>query len=446
MVVIGGGLAGLTAALDLTDRGWAVTLCESRPFTGGKIYSVPAGPGAPGGTVIDNGQHVYMRCCTRFIALLERLDAAGDATLLSPLNVPVLSPDGRRATLRAWPLPAPLHMLWSLLRYRPLTFVERLKLCWAGHCIRRVKAAQRAELDGTTFADWLRAHGQSDNAIARFWDVFILSTLNVPCAEASAALALMVLNDGLLSSRNAGEIGVATVGLSELVPERAVHRLQQQGAEVRLKSRVTGLQLAGDRVTGVTLAQGNPLEADAVVCAVPPAALPLLLPPPWRTDPFFADVPKLGESPILNIHLGFDRKVTDDVLFALYDSPVHWVFNKGRLLGKPEWDGRYLSLTTSAAGRGTRGAQDGVLNEALAALRRALPAARDANLEWSRVIVEGDATFAARPGTQRWRRPAATPVAGLVLAGAWTDTGWPATMEGAVRSGETAAAALGSPA
>ncbi|MHC5020058.1 MAG: hydroxysqualene dehydroxylase HpnE [Planctomycetota bacterium] len=446
VVVVGGGLAGITAALGAVERGWHVTLCESRPFLGGKIYSLPAGPKAPPGTEVDNGQHVYMRCCTRFIALLERLGAGGDARLLSPLDVPVLSPDGVRARLKAWPLPAPLHMAWSLLRYRPLTLGERWKLGRAARAVQRVTAAERAALDGVPFADWLAQHGQSDNAIARFWDIFIVSTLNVPCREASTALALMVLNDGLFSTRDAGEIGISTVGLSRLIPERAVDRLAEQGAEIRTRTRVSQLTLdgAGERVTGVTLAGGNPVEADAVVLAVPHTRLPSLLPEPWGTDPFFADAPKLGASPILNIHLGFDRPVTGDWFFALYDSPVHWVFNKGRILGDAGQDGRYLSLTTSAAARATRGAKDGVLEEALTALRRALPAAREARVEWSRVVVEGDATFAARPGSQQYRRPAATPVGGLLLAGAWTDTGWPATMEGAVRSGEAAAACLGS--
>lgn len=448
VVVVGGGLAGITAALDCVDAGWEVTLCESRPFLGGKIYSLPAGPKAPPGTEVDNGQHVYMRCCTRFIALLERLGAQGDARLLSPLDVPVLSPDGARARLKAMRLPPPLHMAWSLLRYTPLTLGERLKLGTAARAIPRVTAAERAQLDDLPFAQWLKAHGQSDNAIARFWDLFILSTLNLPSAEASTALALMVLNDGLLSSRDAGEIGIATVGLSTLVGERAAHRLAHQEAQVRLRTAVAGVRLdaAGARVAGVALRGGNSLEADAVVLAVPPHALPSLLPQPWATDPFFADVPKLGTSAILNVHLGFDRRVTDDLLFAIYDSPVHWVFNKGRILGTPEYDGRYLSLTTSAAARATRGAHDGVLDEALSALRRALPAARAAVVEWSRVVIEGDATFAGRPGSQQYRRPAATPVHGLVLAGTWTDTGWPATMEGAVRSGEAAAAHLGSPA
>jgi squalene-associated FAD-dependent desaturase len=446
LVVVGGGLAGISAALQALDRGWTVTLCESRPFLGGKIYSLPAGRGAPPGTEVDNGQHVYMRCCTRFIALLERLGAGGDARLLTPLDVPVLSPDGVRARLNAWPLPAPLHMAWSLMRFAPLTFGERWKLGRAARAVRRTTPAQRAALDGVPFAEWLRDHGQSDNAIARFWDLFILATLNVPCAEASTALAIMVLNDGLLSSRDAGEIGIATVGLSRLIPDRAAAQLAAGGAQLRLRTRVTGVRLdaAQARVTGVTLAEGNPLEADAVVLAVPHTRLPSLLPAPWPADPFFADVPKLGASAICNIHCGFDRKVTDDLLFALYDTPVHWVFNKGRILGLPDQDGRYLSLTTSAAARGTRGARDGVLDTAVATLRRALPAAREARVEWSRVVVEGDATFAAHPGTQQFRRPATTPVAGLALAGAWTDTGWPATMEGAVRSGEAAAACLGS--
>jgi uncharacterized protein with NAD-binding domain and iron-sulfur cluster len=253
----------------------------------------------------------------------------------------------------------------------------------------------------------------------------------------------MIFRDGLLSDAHAGEVGFARVGLSRLVPDRAVEWLLARGAAVRSGERVTQIRLTpgGAAVAGVELAEGNTLEADAVICAVPATAVASLLPTPWHDDPWYADIAKLGTSPICNVHIGFDRPVMEDEFFALYDTPVHWVFNKGRILRTPDVDGAYLSCTTSAAGAATRSARDGVLATTLATLRRALPAARAAECVWSRVVVEPDATFAARPGTQRYRRPPAGPLRGCFLAGAWTDTGWPATMEGAVRSGEAAAAA-----
>jgi len=437
VVVVGGGLAGLTAALDCADAGWRVTLCEARPFTGGKCYSLGAGPKAPPGTEVDNGQHVFLRCCTRFLALCARLDAMGDVALQPRLDVMVRDPDGRGWRLRANGWPAPLHMAGSLLRYGLLGIRERLALGRAALAIRRLTPERRAALDDQSFAQWLHAHGQSTRAIDRFWDLFVLATCNLPSTECSAAVACMVFQDGLLTDAHAGDIGWSRVGLSRLLPDRAVARLRGDGHTVRLRAPTAQVHVAEGRARGVTLRDGSTLAADAVVLAVPAPAVPGLLPAAVAADPFFADVPRLGASPICNVHLGFDRPVMTDDLFALTDSPVHWVFNKGRLLGHD--DGAYLSCTTSSAGAATRGARDGVLDTTLATVRRALPAAREARCTWSRVVVEPDATFAARPGTQRWRRPAATPLPGLVLAGAWTDTGWPATMEGAVRSGESAA-------
>ncbi|MCI0342846.1 MAG: hydroxysqualene dehydroxylase HpnE [Planctomycetales bacterium] len=448
VVVVGGGLAGISAAVHLAEGGAAVTLCERRPFLGGRTWSVPLRPGGP---EVDNGQHVILRCCTAFLDLVRRIGAERDVTVQDRLDIPFLDGRGGVARLRALPLPSPLHLLPSLLRFHPLSIGERLGVLRAGARIRAMAPAERDRLDDRTFEDWLRQNGQSPRAIRRFWDVFILAAVNLPSREASAGLCLTVFAESLLAGPRAADVGLPRVGLSRLVHDRSAAWLAARpGTELRLDRRVDGVLVEGDRALGVRLGSGETLPADAVVLAVPAEDLADLLPAPWREDPFFAGPATLGTSPILGVHLGYDRPVIPEgprgigEFAAVLDSPIQWVFDRGRVLGRPAEAGRSLSCVVSAprapwlSGKGPAG-KEATVRVATEALARILPLTRGARLLWSRVVLEKRATFSARPGTAAARRPAETPIAGLVLAGAWTRTGWPATMEGAVRSGAEAA-------
>ncbi len=441
-VVVGGGLAGISAAVHLAETGSTVTLCERRPFLGGRAWSVPLRPGGP---EVDNGQHVILRCCTAFLDLVRRIGGERDVTVQDRLDIPFLDGRGRLARLRAAPLPSPLHLLPALLRFHPLSVCERLGILRAGARIRAMGAAERDRWDGRTFEEWLRRHGQSPRAVRRFWDVFILAAVNLPSREASAGLCLTVFAESLLAGPRSADVGLPRVGLSRLVHDRSAAWLAAHGADLRAECRVAEVLVEEGRAVGVRLGSGEAIPADAVVLAVPAEDLAGLLPAPWRDDPFFAGPATLGTSPILGVHLGYDRPVVPEgsqgfgEFAAVLDSPIQWVFDKGLVLGRPAEAGRYVSCVVSAPRDPWPPGKEATVRMATEALARILPLTRRARLLWSRVVLERRATFSARPGTAAARRPAGTPIAGLALAGAWTRTGWPATMEGAVRSGAEAA-------
>ena len=427
VAVVGGGLAGMAAALDCADAGAAVTLFESRGALGGAAASQ-----SRDGLTLDTGQHVFLRCCTAYRTFLERIGAASLTQLQERLEIDVVAPGGRSARLRRVALPAPLHLGPALARYRPLSRGERLAAARAALAARRLDPDDPA-LDARTLGDWLTEHGQSERAVRRLWDLFVLSALNLRAADASLALAATVLRTGLLERADAGDIGLARLPLSELHDRRAAAALLAAGVDVRLGARVTAIEPDG---RGLRVAcPGGDLDAAAVVVAVPAQRAVGLVP-----DGAFADpeaLARLGSSPIVNVHVIYDRPVTGLAMAAAVDSPVQWVFDRSQASGV---SGRqYLALSLSDATALIDRSADELRAQFLPALEELFPAARQANVAWFGVTRARHATFRQAPGAQGTRPGAATGVPGLYLAGAFTDTGWPATMEGAVRSGHTAA-------
>jgi squalene-associated FAD-dependent desaturase len=412
VVVIGGGLAGLAAALELVDAGQDVTLLEARPTLGGAVQTLPEREGDPSPPP-DNGQHVALGCCTEYVRFLERVGEAGSVRRVR-LSLPVIARDGSTATLGAGALP--------LLRYRHLSLADRLGIA---RVVRRLGVLEPALHDGETFSGLLRRLGSSQAAIDTFWEVFIRPALNLPCEEASAALGLFTVQTALLGRADASDLLLPTAPLGRLHGDAAGRALERAGATVRLNSRVTGLEDEGAR-----LSDGDLVEADAVVVAVPPVECAELL----REPP-----PRLEDSPIVSVHLLLDRPILRPPLAALLDSPAHWVFDRGRLTGHLPERGQYLTVVASGAPdlAATRG-RELVELMASALTERLGPA----GLVWSRVSREPAATFAGRPGTAARRSGTQTARSGVMRAGAWTATGWPATMEGAIRSGRSAAHAL----
>ncbi|MEU5279834.1 hydroxysqualene dehydroxylase HpnE [Streptomyces asoensis] len=436
-VVVGGGLAGVTAALALADAGVRVTLLEGRPRLGGLAFSFRRGD-----LTVDNGQHVYLRCCTAYRWFLDRIEAGALAPLQDRLDVPVLDldrPAGRRlGRLRRDALPVPLHLGRSLATYPHLSLAERAAVGRAALALKGLDLTDPA-LDTQDFGSWLTAHGQSARAVEALWDLVGVATLNAVAGDSSLALAAMVFKTGLLSDPGAADIGWAHVPLGDLHDGLARKALDSAGVRTEVRTRVTSLSRDA-RGTWSVQVPGETLRADAVVLAVPQREAYDLLP-----DGALDDAGRLldiGTAPILNVHVVYDRKVLDKPFFAALGTPVQWVFDRTAASGLRE--GQYLALSQSAA-------QDEI-DEPVAALRRRylpelerlLPRTRGAEVRDFFVTRERTATFAPGPGVGRLRPGARTKAPGLYLAGAWTATGWPATMESAVRSGVGAAdAALG---
>jgi squalene-associated FAD-dependent desaturase len=413
--VVGGGLAGLAAAVELVDAGVDVTLYESRARLGGATFSFERN-----GLWLDNGQHVALRCCTAYLAFLQRIGSAGLLPLQPRLNVPVLREGKRRASISRTFLPAPLHLAPSLLAYAPLSLGERVAAIRAALALKRLDPDDAA-LDAENFGAWLRTHGQSPNAIAALWNLIALPTLNLPADEASLAGAVKVFRTGLLDSADAADIGIPAAPFQRLHADPAQAAIEAAGGRVFLSSPVRADDL--DKL----LAEGP------VVLAVPPHA---------AAEFVRVDVDGLGQSPIVNLHVHYDRGVLDVPLAAALDSPVQFVFD--RTLASGAREGQLLAVSLSHAVDEIELSVASLRDRYLPALERLLPAARGATVLDFAVTHEPRATFRAAPGTRRLRPGPYTERGGLLLAGAWTDTGWPATMEGAVRSGITAAqAALG---
>jgi squalene-associated FAD-dependent desaturase len=447
IVVVGGGLAGLTAAIALGEAGAGVTLVEARPRLGGATTSF-----SRGGLMVDNGQHVFLRCCVAYRGLLARLGMTGSVALQDRFDVTVLGPGGR-ARLRRTALPGPLHMGQALVGYRFLSRAQRLRVARAALAMAALNPA-REDLDRQRLGDWLAAHGQDERTRRLLWDLFTVSALNVGGDDANLALAATVVKTALLGARDAADIGVPGVPLGDLHGRAAGELLARMGAQVRLGAKAAAVEVLPGGPGGpgarfrVTLAghRGGALDADGVVLAVPPAVAAQLAPAGVGGGPAAGNMPgpaqwqELATSPIVNVHVIYDRRVTRLPFAAAVDSPVQWVFDRTGPSGLRS--GQYLAISLSAADAYVDVPASALREQFLPAMADLFPAAREARVTDFFVTRERRATLRQVPGCERLRPGAATVRPGLVLAGAWTDTGWPDTMEGAVRSGLNAARVL----
>jgi len=395
VAVVGGGLAGLSAALELVDAGHEVELHEARPTLGGAVQTLPRREGDPEPPP-DNGQHIALGCFTEYLLFLDRIGQGGSVRRLG-LALTVIDERGRSATIKRSPL--------AILRYRHVPIRDRLAILRA---LVRWSPTQHAE----TFGEELRTRGQSERAVERFWDVFIRPGLNLRAEEASAEAGLFTVKTALLGEPEDADVVLPVRPLGEMHGEAAGRALEAAGATVE---------------TGARIEELDAIDADGVVLAVPPAESAHLL---GEAEP------ELDFSPIVSVHLLFDRQVLQRPLVALLGSPAHWVFNRGLLTGS---DPRYVTVVCSGApelealrGRELVELIAGAVTERLG----------EAELLWSRVSREPNATIAVRPGSEAHRPGPETSRPNVVRAGAWTATGWPPTMEGAVRSGRVAALAL----
>jgi squalene-associated FAD-dependent desaturase len=466
VLVLGGGLAGIAAALDCAEAGQRVTLVEVRPRLGGAAYSFERA-----GLQMDNGQHVFLRCCGAYRALLERLGSGSRVAIQRRLRIPVLRPGSEPVVLRRDSLPAPLHLAGAISRYRHLSLAQRLRAARAALVLSRLDPGDLGTGPEPTLGEWLARHGQPPEAVGALWDLIALPTLNLPAAQASLALGAFVFRTSLLSERDAGDIGFHLGTLAQTIGEPAGRALAKAGVQVRLgwraeqlaRAATGGIQVLGrgerggpdsrERdAAGVTgparpdePSDASPgsreleeLSADVVILAVPHSRAAALV---GRLMPELSGrLRLLGSSPIVNLHVVYDRPVCEEPFAAGVGTPVQYLFDRSAASGAPPGC-QYLAVSLSAAEREMRMSVDALRERYLAALQELLPRARQARVEHFAATREHAATFRAGPGVARLRPGPQTPVPGVLLAGAWTDTGWPATLEGAVLSGHAAAAA-----
>lgn len=424
-LVVGGGLAGIACALRLADHGVRTTLLETRKKLGGRATSFDD---RRTGLRIDNCQHVAMGCCTNFVALMRRL-GAHDLIDWRP-EVYWVERGGRQSRMTVGPLPAPGQYGLSMPRLSFLSMRERVALS------RAMLAALRADRTAhttRTFREWLDEHGQPPRLIERFWSPVIVSACNLDVDRVCAATALHVVQEGFLAARRSGVVGVPRVPLVELY-DPARERLETLGGEVRL-----GASVARVRTGAVELADGRTLRADAVICATPfERALAIVDDELQRIDPRFEAMRRLAHSPILGVHLEFDRPVLRTPSAVLVGAGTQWLFRK-------DDEGRRVHAVISAADDWMALDENAIAQRVTDDVRAWMPDAAGAEVVSVRAVKEKRATFAPTP-TGEASRPGTTGPSGVILAGCYVRTGWPSTMEGAVRSGEmAAAAALGLP-
>jgi len=415
VAVVGGGLAGLSAAVELKDAGWHVELFERSRLLGGRATSFELD-----GHVVDNGQHVYLACCTEFIRFVERVGMGSALRTQERFDVVVYSKDGERSELRAADLPAPFHVVASFAGYKHLRARGKLEIARALFSLRVNPRSAREDL---SFAQWLRLQRQGGQTIRSFWEPFMVPALNAPLERMNAADAAFVISTAFLRDRDAARFGYSAVPLAQIM-EKAAEQLDG----VHRSSAV--LVMEADAQSVVFRTSEDELRFDAAVLAVPPRSLAKLLGEPARFG-----VPPLDvyePFAIMDVHLWYEGQVDVGFEFAaILDSPVQWVFKKG--------DG-YLCCSISAADELVSKATADMVEVAWREVRAALPQLAGARLIRGAATRNPEGTYLARPGAPR---PAArTTLPNLAIAGAWTATGWPDTMESAVRSGIAAANVL----
>jgi squalene-associated FAD-dependent desaturase len=435
VAVVGGGLAGLAAGSVLAENGFHVTLFERRPYLGGRASSYQH-PGT--GEVVDNCQHVLLGCCTNLIEFYRRIGVENKIRWFDQLTF--LEPGGRASVIRPSSLPAPFHTAPAFLRAPCLNLSDKLAV---GAAMAALTPSTPRD-NGETFLSWLRRHGQTDRAINRFWKTVLVSALNEELENVSPRSAAQVIRESFLKSPSAGRMGVPTVPLSDLYGAAGDY-IRARGSAVELRQTVESFHAEPAQVK--LLVSGQDRSFDFVILAVPFDVLCRMLPQTSAAEPLRENLSHFETSPITGIHLWFDRQVTGLEHAVLLDRTIQWMFHKSKLLSAGGHgfrddttpNGSYIELVVSSSKALVEKSRAEIIDLALKELHEFFPAARDANLAKSTVIKEIHATYSPRPGVDAYRPGPQTAWPRIFLAGDWTATGWPATMEGAVRSGYLAA-------
>ena len=445
VAIAGGGLAGLAAGCALAEAGFRVTLFERRPYLGGRASSYQH-PGT--GEIVDNCQHVLLGCCTNLLDFYGRAGVQGKIRWYE--NLTFLEPGGRASVIGPSPLPAPLHTAPAFLRADCLTFRDKLAIGRAMAMLAPSTPADRGE----TFLDWLKRHGQTGQAIERFWKTILVSALNEDLDQVSVPYGAQVVRESFLKSAPAGRMGIPTVPLTDLYSTAGDYLRARDGA-IQFRASVESFQTVPFAVSVTT--NGQAQKFDYLVLAVPFDGLERILPDTPAAAPLAAALGQFSSSPITGIHLWFDRQITDLDHAVLLDRTIQWMFHKSRIIesrakearenearnnADVNGSGSYIELVVSCSRSLVDKSKAEIVDLAVREAQEFFRDAPDAQLLKSTVIKEVNATYSPRPGMDQYRPKPDTAWPRVFLAGDWTATGWPATMEGAVRSGYLAAEAV----
>ena len=440
-LIIGGGVAGIAAAVALSDRSFRVEIVEKRLLLGGRAssYLDPLT-----GDRLDECQHGTMRCCTNLTDLLTRLGVQDQIRYHDTLQF--LDGDGKRSVIQGSFLPAPLHTAPSFLGFRSLGLRDKIGI--ARGMMAMLRARPDPQHDAITVEEWLKATGQTERAVKRFWTPILVSACNETNDRIAYSHALKLFRDGFLLHPTAFHFGVPRVPLGSLYTEPTLAYLAKRGGCARLRTIVDEIEFAADgaglkRITGISLRDGMRLEADYYISALQFDLLLKLLPAEVTANvPYWQNLHGLELSPICGVHLWFDRPLDCPEALAVLDRETEWIFHKNRSFDMPEGAGSYLSIVISASHRLAGLPKEEILATVLADVHACLPDSKEATLVRSQIVRWPKATLSPRPGVDALRPVQRSPISNLLVAGEWTRTGWPSTMEGAARSGYLAAEAI----
>ena len=449
VAIAGGGLAGLAAGCALAEAGFRVTLFERRPYLGGRASSYQH-PGT--GEIVDNCQHVLLGCCTNLLDFYRRAGVQDKIRWYEKLTF--LEPGGRVSVIAPSALPAPLHTALAFLRVDCLSFRDKMAISRAMAAL----APSTPPDQGESFLDWLKRHGQTGQAIERFWKTILVSALNEDLDQVSVPYAAQVVRESFLKSAAAGLMGIPTVPLTDLYSQTGDY-IRSRGGEIQFRAGVESFRAeTSEAVTSKisVTTNGQEQKFDYLVLAVPFDALRRILPDTPPAAPLAAALGQFSTSPITGIHLWFDRQISDLDHAVLLDRTIQWMFHKSRLIGvrngvrndvrnnevRENGGGSYVELVVSCSRSLVEKSKAEIVEMAMKEAEEFFPDACAAKLLKSTVIKEVHATYSPRPGIDQYRPKPVTAWPRVFLAGDWTATGWPATMEGAVRSGYLAADAV----
>jgi squalene-associated FAD-dependent desaturase len=442
VVIVGGGIAGLATAVRLIQLGLKPIVLEKRPFLGGRAYSFTD---SDTGVEIDNGQHVFIGACDEFQQYIADIGASDQIRLDKLIGFPVLK-RGKTSWIRARRLPGILANLSALLGYRHVGVIGKLRILRGLLSIKLTRLKPTAfgaglisQHDQITFDDWLRDHGQNNETIQNFWNLIILPSLNDDIAAVSAHTGIQLFKVALLGPARNPAMGIPLAGLSTLIGDNARAFIESHGGEIRTGVDVESLHIAGGGIKGVRTTNDELIEGEAVVSAVPAAAMTSLIPgEPDGPYDFFTPANSVSTAPIVAVHIWYDRPVMNENFVAVLDSPLQWVFNDTDLKSRNE-PGQHIVISLSGAWRWQDRSKQELRDIFTLEMENAFPEVRNASIEKFTIVKMLEATFRVGPRSQGSRLSQRTPLPGFYLAGDWTDTGWPSTMESAVRSGNLAA-------
>jgi len=440
VIVMGGGVAGIATAIFLREFGFQVTLVEGRKFLGGRAFSfVRKGSSVP----IDNGQHIILGCCEYFLNFIQKIDSLCHWNFQSRLNIPIRNKNGKRWYLKTSFLPYPLHFFSSLLKYRMISFWDKINITRAILISKFTDVTNMNNLD-MSFYDWLKNHHQSERAIKNFWEFLIKPVVNDNLHNVDASVGLMFVNVGLLGSKDSAKIACSTKGLTESIGKPSEDYLKRLGCDIHFGSFVKYLDLSDGQISSVHLNSGEILQSSLVVSALPFDSLMNVL---SRSNiplhNLFHLMQKFTYSPIMNVYLWYDRPIMNEQFCMVLDSPLEWVFNRSSILnvnaecGNHDNDsnkGYCICISVSAAREYMDWTKQDIIEFFSDEIDLVFYGANEAKILDALVVKQPSATICCLPGINRKRPSNGTPIKNFFIAGDWSDTGWPSTMEGAVRS------------